>query len=282
MTTDHALTALSAALCGYGLCHLLVRARLAAPPQALIRVNVNGRPVPAVLGGALSISGLAALAGLAMAAGLGWEPARMGRLGVAAATCIGVMAIAGSWDDRRGDERPRGFRGHLAAARGGALTGGVLKLAAGGLAGVVGGILAASGWAIVEVAALVALTANLVNLFDRAPGRAAKVAIVIAVPLVVAGSATWVIAASGTLGALVAALSFDLAERAMLGDAGANPVGALLGLGLAASMPEGARLVAIVVLVALNLASERWSFSRVIEATPWLEAFDMFGRRSAR
>ena len=51
----------------------------------------------------------------------------------------------------------------------------------------------------------------------------------------------------------------------MLGDAGANPLGGVLGLGLALSLDETWRLVAIGVLVLLNLASEKWSFSKLIE-----------------
>jgi hypothetical protein len=38
------------------------------------------------------------------------------------------------------------------------------------------------------------------------------------------------------------------------------------------------RDVVLVVLVLLNLASERVSFSRVIDATPGLRHFDRFGR----
>ncbi len=64
----------------------------------------------------------------------------------------------------------------------------------------------------------------------------------------------------------------------MLGDAGANPLGAVLGVGLAASLDEPARLVAIVVLLALNLASEKWSFSKAIEASPPLRWLDGLGR----
>jgi hypothetical protein len=39
------------------------------------------------------------------------------------------------------------------------------------------------------------------------------------------------------------------------------------------------RVGAIVVLLALNLLSERWSFSQVIERVGWLRALDRLGRR---
>jgi UDP-N-acetylmuramyl pentapeptide phosphotransferase/UDP-N-acetylglucosamine-1-phosphate transferase len=189
--------------------------------------------------------------------------------------------LAGAFDDLRGDERPRGFKGHLRAAASLSLTGGLVKLAAGAAAGVVAGLLVADGAAIAEiaeVALLVALMANLVNLTDRAPGRAGKVSVVAAVPLVVFGDPEWGIAAAGLLGALAGCLSLDLSERAMLGDAGANPLGAVLGLGLGLALETTGRLAAIALLLLLNIASERWSFSRAIERVGWLRTLDDIGR----
>jgi hypothetical protein len=81
------------------------------------------------------------------------------------------------------------------------------------------------------------------------------------------------------VGALSACLPLDLTEKAMLGDAGANPLGALLGVGLAVSLPAPGRWVAVVALLALNLVSERWSFSAVITTTPWLNRLDQMGRK---
>jgi UDP-N-acetylmuramyl pentapeptide phosphotransferase/UDP-N-acetylglucosamine-1-phosphate transferase len=125
---------------------------------------------------------------------------------------------------------------------------------------------------------LVALTANLVNLTDRAPGRAAKVTLMAAVPLMVVGEPLWSIAAAPLIGALLGCFGPDLKERAMLGDAGANPLGAVAGLGILLSLSPWWRWTAIVILLALNLASEKWSFSRVIERVPPLRWLDSVGR----
>jgi hypothetical protein len=191
-----------------------------------------------------------------------------------------AMYLAGTYDDRRGAEAARGFGGHLTAARSGALTGGAVKAAVGALAGVAAGaVVAADGRVVVEVAALCALTANLVNLLDRAPGRAGKAALILWLPLVPLGHDGWLVASAGVVGALIACLRADLSERAMLGDAGSNPLGAVAGLGLAAALDEPGRLVAIAVLLVLNLASERWSFSQAIEGARWLRAVDDLGRR---
>ena len=52
----------------------------------------------------------------------------------------------------------------------------------------------------------------------------------------------------------------------MLGDAGANPLGAVLGLAVVLAAAPGVRDVVLVALVALNVAGELVSFSRVIDA----------------
>ncbi|HYZ98915.1 MAG TPA: hypothetical protein VE575_09215, partial [Acidimicrobiales bacterium] len=66
--------------------------------------------------------------------------------------------------------------------------------------------------------------------------------------------------------------------RLMLGDAGANALGAALGLGVVLACSPGVRTVVLVVVAVVNLASERVSFSRVISATPPLRVADRWGR----
>jgi hypothetical protein len=76
-------------------------------------------------------------------------------------------------------------------------------------------------------------------------------------------------------------LPADLGERVMLGDCGANAVGALLGLRLAALPGRGSRAGLLGVVTALTLASEKVSFTRVIESTAGLRELDRLGRRPA-
>jgi len=71
----------------------------------------------------------------------------------------------------------------------------------------------------------------------------------------------------------------DLGERVMLGDCGANAAGALVGLRAAAMRSRGPRAAMLAAVVALTLASEKVSFTRVIEATPGLRELDRLGRR---
>jgi hypothetical protein len=81
------------------------------------------------------------------------------------------------------------------------------------------------------------------------------------------------------LGAAIALLPEDLGERAMLGDAGANALGALLGAAAAASLSRPARLTLLAAITGLTAASEVVSFTTVIERTPALRWLDMLGRR---
>ena len=118
-------------------------------------------------------------------------------------------------------------------------------------------------------AGLVAGSANLLNLFDLRPGRALKVGVVAALALDL----------PGPLGAGLGLLPGDLGERSMLGDAGANAYGALLGAALAGRVAARSRRTAVLgVLVALTAASEVVSYSAVIDATPPLRWVDRLGR----
>ncbi len=83
------------------------------------------------------------------------------------------------------------------------------------------------------------------------------------------------------VGAGLGLLADDLSERLMLGDAGANALGGVVGLGAVLACPPATRTVLLAVVAALNLAAETVSFSRVIDAVPPLRALDRLGRSTA-
>jgi hypothetical protein len=239
------------------------------------RTNHRGEPVtllegPAVAAGA--IAGVLAQAGVrAMGAG---RTARSGSSfradGAAILAAVGAAAF-GAYDDLAGSGDRRGFRGHLGALRHGEVTTGAVKLGGIGVTGILSAVVTGGPAAdIILNAGLVAGGANLLNLFDLRPGRAIKVAVAVGAP-----------GAIGTAAPVAAALALlpeDLGERAMLGDAGANALGALLGA-RAASLPRSARIVLLAGIAGLTAASEKVSFTKVIERTPALRRLDMLGRR---
>jgi hypothetical protein len=186
-------------------------------------------------------------------------------------------AVLGLYDDIYGDSHARGLSGHVRALRHGRVTTGVVKLV--GL--VVGGAAASVvhrrsvGADVVVDAALVAGAANLVNLLDLRPGRALKATLLVT-PVLARSDPTTAAVVAGAAGATLPA---DLAERLMIGDCGANAVGALLGCAAACGFGRVGRAATLVVVVGLTLASERVSFSATIARTPWLDAIDRWGRR---
>ena len=279
MTGDVGYLAVASFLAGFVASLLAVRVALAAAPRSLMRINVNQREVPVVLGFGVLFGTIAGSFALVFSISV-TDEAPVGRVGTSLViVVVAVMFAAGLFDDRRGDEPARGFRGHMTSMGGGALTGGLVKIIAGGLAGAIASIPAEGLGHKIEAFLLVGLTANLFNLLDRAPGRALKVAGLFFVPLMVFGPAGFAVGAAGVVGALVAVAPADLRERAMLGDAGANPIGAVVGLGLAYWLDQPFRLLAVLLIGALNLVSEKVSFSRVIDSTPWLKKVDRIGRK---
>lgn len=192
----------------------------------------------------------------------------------------GAAAALGVYDDLSGHTHARGLRGHAAALRAGVVTSGMVKmfgLAAAGLAA--GPSRPRRSAAVVLDTVLIAGSANLVNLLDLRPGRALKVVAALGVPLAVAGGRSGEIAA-GAAGVALVALPSDLGEHQMLGDCGANALGAAIGWSLAARLHGVRRVIAALTVVGLTVASERMSFTELIERTPVLAAVDGWGRRA--
>ncbi|MDR2106606.1 MAG: hypothetical protein LBP24_04285 [Coriobacteriales bacterium] len=199
----------------------------------------------------------------------------------------------GLFDDWAGSNATRGFGGHLKALVHGRLTTGGLKFLGIGFLSLFLAISlyydgATSILRVVLVTCVIALSANLMNLFDLRPGRAQKIysfGLVLALVCIVAFDVInlrgWDLAALAFagLGPLVAVWRFDLGEKGMIGDAGANSMGAFLGFLFATALPIWALGIAAVVLLAVNLLSERVSFSRIIEANALLSAWDEWGRK---
>ena len=194
------------------------------------------------------------------------------------------FGLLGFIDDALGGE-DRGFRGHLVALAHGRLTSGMVKLLGGAAIALV--LAAAPGFVtwqrLFADAVLIALAANLANLLDRRPGRVIKCSLLAYIPLaIVAGAGPVGVAVAPLMGAALGVLPEDLRERTMLGDTGANVLGGVLGLVVVLECSRTARNVIFLVLIALNLASEFVSFSRVIDAVPPLRYLDQLGRRRRR
>ena len=240
---------------------------------ALERTNHRGESVTLAQGPAL-VAG--ATIGAVVTPGLG------GSQRVAAVLAIAGSGALGAYDDLLGDTDTKGLRGHLAAASEGNITSGFIKLVGIGAIGVASGALARKGRGGVVDAflagAVIAGSANLLNLLDLRPGRATKVFALVSTPYLVAPSGALL---AGPQGAAAAMLPHDLAERSMMGDAGANALGAAWGLCTASRMSRGSLLTSAGVIAGLTLLSERVSFSDVIARYPVTSWLDDLGRATS-
>jgi hypothetical protein len=175
-------------------------------------------------------------------------------IGVRRDPAVAAVAAIGLADDLwSGTER--GFRAHLGRRR----TTGVLKLFGIPLVGLVA---TRRLWG----ALLVGLAANFLNQLDTRPGRALK-AYLLAAPF-----------AGAPAGTAVMLAPYDLREMAMLGDSGANALGALLGLSSVSKLTGRGRWAAIGALAGLTLLGETRSLGELIERTPVLRELDSLGR----
>jgi hypothetical protein len=165
-----------------------------------------------------------------------------------------LITAIGLADDRWSGEE-RGFAAHLRARR----TTGVLKLV--GIP-----VVALARTRSISGALLVALTANALNQLDTRPGRALKAYIAAAV----------VVDAPLALAVLLA--PYDLREMTMLGDGGANGLGAMLGWSSVNRFTGRGRWIAIGALAGLTILGERRSLGELIERTPVLRELDAWGR----
>jgi hypothetical protein len=167
---------------------------------------------------------------------------------------VSAIAAIGLADDLwSGPER--GFRAHLRAGR----TTGMLKLV--GIP-----VLGFAATRSVRGALLVGLAANFWNQLDTRPGRALKAYLLAAMPL------------GAPLRTAVILAPYDLREMAMLGDAGANALGALLGLRSVERLSPRAVWIACGALAGLTFLGERRSLGALIERTRVLRELDAWGR----
>jgi glycosyl transferase family 2 len=175
-------------------------------------------------------------------------------VGVRRDAAVGAVAALGLADDLWSGEE-RGIRAHLAARR----TTGILKLVGIPLVGLTATRSLSGGL-------LVAGCANLVNQLDTKPGRAAKAYVAAALAL------------GAPLGVAVLLGPYDLRERVMLGDAGSNALGTLLGLKSVERLHGWGRWAAVAAVAGLNVLGERRSLGELIERTPFLRELDAWGR----
>jgi hypothetical protein len=190
----------------------------------------------------------------------------------------GLVFAAGLYDDSQ-SKHVHGVRAHFGALARGRVTSGIVKVVAALVAAAIVVVSVGTRGATAVVAILlVAGTTNLVNVLDVAPGRALKFSLVV-------GSLLLLVRPTGlgwaTVGQSAVLLPFDVRERGMLGDAGANLLGFVLGFVAFEALSTTWMAVALGAVLILNALAETVTLTRVIRALPPLRWADDLWRLPA-
>ena len=250
----------------------------------LLKTNYRGENIPAA-------AGLIFLVILPLGIGLGFL------LGITSITSVNAvlfifvvlgMGLAGFIDDCLGNHGVKGFKGHLKAfIKEKKLTTGGLKALFGGTVALVFSIANARlngfgnyPWIIIIDFFLVALAANIINLFDLRPGRAGKAYLIVFITVLLL-SKNFINFTGLFLPVMVILLCYlphDLKAKMMLGDVGSNLLGASLGIMMVWMLSDFGKIIAFIIFLSLQLAAEKISFSEVIDKYRPLKYFDQLGR----
>jgi len=276
----------------------LAAALLLTPPilrhlqaEGFTRENYRGARLPFPGGIAIVAAGVLALGACVAVATVGNVDLFGTGLPIDLTYPLGV-ALLGLVDDLLAGTS-RGWRGHGRAVLAGQFSTGALK-AVGALAlalyDLQGTRYAEGVGAYLLAVALLVLTTNLFNLLDLRPGRSAKAFLLLGVLLsVVAWHGRYPdefglvpLWAVGPLAAPILVVGFfDLKERTMLGDVGANLIGAVAGLWLIYAFDTTGQAIALAIVLAITILGEFRSLNTLIERTPLLRQIDSLGRNDA-
>jgi UDP-GlcNAc:undecaprenyl-phosphate GlcNAc-1-phosphate transferase len=271
----HALPSVFSLLAAAALTPLVLK-RLSQ--AGVTRENYRGRQLPAPLGVVIVPAALVALIPLTLLDRFGDVDVYPDNFTLAMLFVPGV-ALLGFVDDVLASSA-RGWRGHGKDLLSGGLSTGVIKAVGTlGLALFVASYLRGSDGEFLLAVAVLVLATNTSNLLDLRPGRSVKAFVLLGLGLTLS---TQNVEAAASLGIFAAAILvagyFDLREKAMLGDAGSNAIGALAGLWMVLTLDANGLFIALVVLLALNIFGEFRSISAAIERIPGLRHLDSIGR----
>ena len=271
---------------------LAIAAILARPILSALRAaghtrpNYRARELPFPFGVLIPIAALLALVPLMLVERLAHTAILYPRVGLVALYALGVACL-GLIDDTLGERRgaapgPRGWRGHGGAALRGELSTGMVKAVGSlGLALLVASYLELSVGRWLLAAGVLVLATNALNLLDLRPGRAFKAFVLIGAGLTIGVRELRPLWTLGLfVGPALVAGVYDLREEAMLGDTGANLLGALVGLWLVLSLGQTGQLIALALLLAVTVYGELRSISELVARVPLLRGLDSLGRPS--
>lgn len=189
------------------------------------------------------------------------------------------MFFAGALDDLIGNRNVSGLKGHFKSLFKGELTTGGFKALFGGFVGLVVSVSLSNN--IIEIiinTLVIALSTNLMNLFDLRPGRAIKAYLVIIIPIFFTLTGYIQILPLLIVPNVLAYFNTDLKARAMMGDTGSNVLGMSIGVLMAFGYELEIRIAWLVFLILIHLLTEKFSLTKIIEKNRVLKFIDNLGR----
>ena len=192
---------------------------------------------------------------------------------------IMAMFFAGALDDLIGNRNVSGLKGHFKSLFKGELTTGGFKALFGGFVGLIVSVCISSSIVDIIVNTLIiALSTNLMNLFDLRPGRAIKAYLVIMIPIYITLTGYTKVFPLLILPNVLAYFNTDLKARGMMGDTGSNVLGISIGVLMALGYGIKVRLAWLVFLILMHLITEKFSLTKIIEKNRVLKFIDNLGR----
>ena len=189
------------------------------------------------------------------------------------------MFFAGALDDLIGNRSVSGLKGHFKSLLKGELTTGGFKALFGGFVGLVVSVCISNDIVDIIVNTLIiALSTNLMNLFDLRPGRAIKAYLVIMIPIYITLTGYIKALPLLILPNVLAYFNTDLKARGMMGDTGSNVLGISIGVLMAFGYGIKVRVAWLVFLVLMHLITEKFSLTKIIEKNRVLKFIDNLGR----
>ena len=190
-----------------------------------------------------------------------------------------AMFFAGALDDLIGNRNVSGLKGHFKSLFKGELTTGGFKALFGGFVGLVVSVCISSSIVDIIVNTLIiALSTNLMNLFDLRPGRAIKAYLVIMIAIYITLTGYTKVFPLLILPNVLAYFNTDLKARGMMGDTGSNVLGISIGVLMALGYGIKVRLAWLVFLILMHLITEKFSLTKIIEKNRVLKFIDNLGR----
>jgi UDP-N-acetylmuramyl pentapeptide phosphotransferase/UDP-N-acetylglucosamine-1-phosphate transferase len=197
------------------------------------------------------------------------------------------FSVLGLMDDIAGETQVKGWRGHFSTLlKERRLTMGMVKVIGGGVGALilsawVMGVLGQFQWERWLLGAIViALSANALNLLDVRPSRALKGFWLLSLLGVGVTRGDGWLAFVPLWASTLAYAPDDFRRKAMLGDAGANPLGACFGIWVTLRWSLTAQVLLLLVLIAFHLYAERRSLTADIERVALLRWLDRWGVRA--